>query len=514
MTNGEIPKDIAKKLKGKPTKVGDVEVRNVEPDRIFPELYKESWECVNYLHEVEWTDIDELKAMYPKKAKDIRENQRAYYDYSTHEVSMPERKVMVRCFWHKPTKWLPEGAYIKYTDDVVLSWTSFPYKHGKLPYVVDADMEVERELWARPAISQIEQKNRQYNNIDSAIARDLGVGSAPKWMIPKGAVDFRSVNNEFTVVEYKGPIEPKLVASNPVSQHAITIQDRLESRMSKLMKVYDISRGEVPAGVTANSALRFLDEQETQVLADDEKKRKKRILDVYKMMMNVMAQYYMAEDGRTVRTLGEDNGYMIESLKEADFTQVYDVQFQNAPALPDTKTGKIAAIVDLNAATQTDPIFRREDIVQMLDLGLDDSYVDQATVSLKANQQFIQDLSRGKDIPEPQMYDDLMVGYATFWKHIQSYAFKTRTDPTIQARFFEHIKTMEGLLYLKSLQNPKLSMELANFSNFPAFFELPEPPVPVTPPMEGGGTAAVDTSKMNATNANIENAQKAEQDNI
>lgn len=512
-----IPPKILKKMKGKTLNIGDVNVRVVAPDRIFPEAYSEEWEKVRYFHEVEWVNIDELKADHPSVKKEIKENQKNYYNYSTHEVSRPKDMVMVRKFYHKPTKHLPEGAFITYTDDVILEWKEYPYEHGKLPFIHDMDMLVERELWSRPAISQIEQMQRHYNNIDSSIARDLGVGSAPKWMVPKGSVDFRSLGNEFTVAEFKGPVAPQLISGNPLSKDALVQQDRMEKRMTRLMKVYDIARGEVPAGVTANSALRFLDEQGSQVLMDDEKKRKRRILDVYKMMMQVMSQYYSKDDGRIVRTLGKDNTYMIESLEEADFREIYDVQFQNAPALPDSKTGKIGAIIDLNMATQTDPIFRREDIVQMLDMGMDESFVDGATVALKAAQMCIQELSRGRRVPEPAMHDDLMIHYTTFFKHIQSYQFKTRVNPEIQANFYQHIETIEGLLFIKGQKNPKLGMELTRLNYFPAFFTLPEmPPQLPTPgagggePPAAGGPAALPLDKMENTNRATKEAQNKE----
>jgi len=518
LKKGKVPaeimsriKKIEKSLKGKDIHIGDVCVRAVAPDRLFPEKDKETWSKVDYIDEVDWEHSAKLKMDYPNKKKDIKDNQRNYYNYSTHEVSKPKDLIMVRHFWHKPTKYLPQGAYIKYTDDVILEWNDFPYTHANLPYVFDDDMDVERELWARPAISQIEQMQRHYNNIDSSIARDLGVGSAPKWMVPKGAADFRSMNNDFTIVEFSGPMAPQLVKNNPVSGDSIAVQDRIERRMSKLMKVYDISRGEVPVGITANSALRFLDEQESQILADDEKKRKRRIIDTYKQMIQLMAQYYMPEDGRTVRTLGKDNDINIETLKDADFTQVYDVQFQNTSALPDTKTGKIASIVDLNMATQTDPVFGKAEVIQYLDLGLDDMYVDQATIALKAAQSAIEDMSKGKPVPEPQMYDDLMVHYTSFFRHIQSYRFKTKVQPEVQQQFFNHITTIEYLLFEKSKTNQKLMAEIMNLDYYPAFFVLPElPPAPMPVEGEEGG---LDSSGMKNTEKDIEGAREQEQAN-
>lgn len=504
-----IPAKIKKQLKGMDIKIGDVIVYPQSPDRIYPQMQKECWSKVEHIDEIEWVHSAELKAEYPTKAKDITENQRNYYNYSTNEITKPADMIMVRNFYHKPTKHLPAGMYIKYTDTVILEMGDYPFDHGELPFIVEKDITIENELWGRPSIGQIEQMQRHYNNIDSSIARDLGVGSAPKWLVPKGGAEFRSMNNDFTIIEWKGPTPPQLVKNNPVSNDAIAIQDRMEKRMSKLMKVYDISRGEVPQGVTANSALRFLDEQESQILADDERKRKKGIIDSYRMMLNIMAQYYKPHDGRMLRILGKDNTPMIESMQKADFTQIYDIQIQNTNALPDTKTGKISAIIDLNTATQTDPVFGKEEVIKMLDLGMEDQFVDQATMSINCAKTTYEYMLAGKKVPEPQMHDDLLVYYRLFFRNIQSFQFKMKVSQEIQQAIYQHIKTMEGLLFLKAQRNMKLGMELQELDYFPSFFELPA----IAPPMQGAQNKEeemMETDEMTNTQSAIDAQRQKE----
>lgn len=509
---GQLPPKILKKLNHETT-IGDVNVTAIPPYRVFPEVGKKVWtkkgmnKPVSHVDMVEWVHIEELKAEYPNKK--IEPNQRMYYDYDTYEIKMPEDMVMVRHFYHPPTKFFA-GEYIKYCDSAILKRTKYPYNHGKLPFIVDKDIEIEDELWGRPSIGQIEQMQRAYNNIESANVRDLGLGSAPKWMAPKGAVNFRDLNNEFTVVEYKGPVAPQLVKNNPISSDSLAIQEKYQKRMGSKMKVYDISRGEVPTGITANSALRFLDEQESQVLAPDERRRKRRVLATYRMMINIMKQYYDPKHDRIQRYLGKNNKYMIESMKNADFTKIYDVQFQNTSALPDTKTGKIAAIVDLNAATQMDPIFRREDVVNMLDMGTDESFTERATYALDSAKMIFDMMLRGEKVPDPEMHDDLLVYYTTMFMAIQSFQFKSTVPDDLKATIYGYIKTLEGLIYLKSLKNPRLGMEVQQLAYYPSFFELPSPPP--MPPEQGGQPvgASMDSGQMKNTQQNIDQAREQE----
>jgi len=452
------------------TKVGDVGVKIKGADRIFPEQGKKEWDEIDYVDEVEWMPLEEAKARWPKKKNEILENVRQLYNWDTTELSQPKNMVMVRTFWHKPTKFLSEGAKIIYTDDVILEHGDFPYEHGELPFVPQTDIDVYSEFWGRPFITNIEQMQRMYNNIQSGIARDFGVGSAPKWVMPKGACDINSLNNDFTVIEFTGPMEPKLVTKSPTNQGNFQLQEMLEAKITQLSNVYDISRGQVPSGVTANSALRFLDEQESQRIIVQQQKRKRTVLSTYKMMLSLMRQYYTADDNRTVRILGKTNEYLIKSMKKADFSRIYDIELQNTSALPDTKTGKIAAIVDLNAMTQTDPIFRKEEVIEMLDLGTEDHFQNSATVAVNAARTNLQTILEGGDAPEPQQYDELLVHYSVFGKALQETTFKTTVEDEVQAKIIVYVTVLESLMFERCKKNVKFLMEVSNLSNYPMFF--------------------------------------------
>lgn len=502
----KIPKldENGKPIKGKFIKesihIGDVEVENLAPDRVFPELDKTSWREINEVDITEWVDIDELKAEYPDKKNDIQENDRQMYDYETFALVRPYNKVQVREFYHRKTSWLPTGAKIKYTDDCILSWEEYPYDEDCLPLVQDTDIDIYGELWGRSFIGNIDGLQKMYNNLQSATARDYNIASAPKWMVPKGACDFHDLNNELTIVEYTGPAAPVLVESKPTSSQTFEIQDRLEKKIAQHSGVYDISRGEVPPGITANSALRFLDEQESQRTFVAESKRKKRVIEVYRLMIKRMAQFYKESDDRTLRILGEDNSYLIESMKKANFNEVYDIKFQNAPALPDTKTGKISAIIDLNTATQTDPIFRKEEIVQMLDLGLDDAFKDDATIAVTSAKMVLEKMLSGEKVPDPQPYDNLLVHYNIFIRKMQELSYKTKVPAKYQVDIELRVKMLEALMYRRMQKNPKFAMEISNLDNFPVFFEIPAPP-PVNTQNnpqagKGGGADLTKTQKI------------------
>lgn len=470
-----FPSSLTKKLaKAGVFRIGDVIVKVMGPDRVFPELGVKCKEDMDHIEYVEWVHIDKLKAEYPGLADKIKENQRQDFQYDLVDYELRKKFCMVRHFHHRVTPHHPTGEYIKYTDDVILERKKLGYSHGKLPFVEDRDIEVYGEYWGRSFLTNIEQLNRHYNNIESAIARNESVGSAPKWMMPKGAAKISSLNNEFTVVEYTGMQAPQLVTPKHTNSQAFEQQERIEKKIAQHSKVYDITRGEVPPGVTANSALRFLDEQASQRDSSGVARRKKRVLDVYRMMLEVMGQYYDETDNRTVRMLGKDNDYLIKSLKKADFSKTYDVKLLNSSALPDTKTGKISTIVDINAMTQTDPVFRREEIIQMMDLGMDDTFKNEATIAVTAAKTVIDKiLNRESDIPEPTEYDNFLVHYDMFNRTLQSTTYRTSVDDKTKEVFKQHIMVMEGLMLARAKKNKAFAIKLQMLDMYPMFFNPP-----------------------------------------
>jgi hypothetical protein len=502
-----------KRIKGKyideEIRMGDVCVENIGPERIFPEKNKKKWKDVDYVHEIDWVHLEELKAKYPNKAHKIHENDRSRLDFEELELSKPKDMVMVRTFYHRKTRFLPEGACIVYTDDVILEDKPYPYKHGKLPYVVDKDIDIYGELWGRSFISQIESMQRFYNTLQSSAAHDYGRAQAPKWMVPKGSVNYKALDNEYKVVEYRGPQPPRLESHNPVGEQLFQLQDRLEGQISKHSNIYDISRGKVPSGVTASSALRFLDEQESQMLRPLEKKRKKRVLDSYRMMSSVMGQYYANEkSSRMVNILGEKNEYMIQSFKQANFEQLYDVRLQNSPELPDTKTGKISAIIDLNAATQKDPIFTKEEIIEMLDLATDERFKSQATVAVTAARSVLEMILSGEEPPAPEPSDDFLVYYSMFTKAMQETVYKTKTPPEVKATMRAYIQALEMHMFQRAKKNLKFLNEVLALSNYPIFFELPMPMNVLAMQLQGQALPAQQSEQSPVDSQEIENIPK------
>jgi hypothetical protein len=498
-------------IKG-PIFAGDLDIEIRTADRIFPERFKTLWSDVDHLDDIEWMHIDEVKARWPNKKDKIEKNQRTWFSFDSQDSFVPDDMIMVRTFWHRPTKFHEKGDKIVYCDSCMLEGFNegFPYKFepAQLPYIPDWDVEVPNEFWARPGLVNIEQLNNMYDLIQSGVARNIGVASHPKLAVPEGSVDTKQLDNEFGTISYTGATPPQWIQHQYINRGEFELQERLEKRMNQLMGRFEISQGYVPNGITAYSAIRYLDDQEVQRNSNTISKRRERILGIYRQAIAIMAQGYKAEDGRTIKILGKNNEYLIKSFKDFDFSKVYDVKLENISALSDTRSGRIADIMDLNAANQKEPMFGRKETIKLLDLGLDDAFKEEASYAADTARTILEMILDGEEAPAPESSDDLLEMYTIFSRFVESIAYKLKLDPKLKEAVKDYINGLEMEMWEKSKLNPMFLQDLLQISKYPMFFKLPAPIQPLAPMGAPTNQPGLNTSAMQNKQKEIEQTNK------
>lgn len=504
----------------KAIKIGDVKGKLWQPYQWFAEPGKARLkpDC-DYINTFDWETKQLIENRYPKAEDKLSASEFMKWDFSSDRLDKPSNQIMIHTFWHKPTEFFPEGCKIVWCDDMILEWEDFPYEHGELPFEDEKDIEVEGEFWGRPYITNIEQFYKINNSLITGMARNHGVLSAPKVMAPEGSIDVSSLHNEFGTLFYRGPVKPEVLQHQYVNTGEMEFQKYCQSRAGDLAGIYDISRGVVPNGITAASAIRYLDEQELQRATPSIAKRNKRILNIVRMEVKTMAQYYKDTDERTVRYVGENNEHVIKSFKKLSLNAIADVRMENTSAIGDTKTGAIADIIDLNAANQKNPVFGPKEIVKILDLGLDDAFKDEMSYAVDTGRTILELLLDGEQVPPPAKTDGLMEFYSIFSRFVESMTYKTKLDEQTKQAVNDYIMAIEMLMWQMSVENMKFGMMLQAFEKFPMFFSAPQPPQPMTPPGQeqpqgqpGAGAPQMDMNALEFQKQGIEQEIKNQGD--
>jgi hypothetical protein len=494
---GSVPRldDKGKKTKENiseyEAKLGDVMVEIIDSDSFFPERKKKTFEKLDYAEYIEMVPLAELQAEYP----DLDIKKEAYHWLDVEQKGLnDDDQAMKHYFFHRPTKHLPNGEVIIYVEGKLLERITDAEKvldympDGELPFVPDFDVDVDDEFWARPFLVNIEQLNNLHDLVQSGMARNIGVASHPKIAVPEGTVNLKQLNNEYGVVQYRGPTPPQWLQHNYVNKGEFEIQDRLEKKMDQAARVFEVSKGYVPPGVTAFSAIRYLDDQEVQANSTTIDKRRKRIMAIYWKVMKFMDRHYKMDDGRMVRILGDNNSYLIQSFEKFDFSKIYSVDMENISALSDTRSGKISDIIDINAANQKEPTFGKKEISKILDLGLEKGFQEEMSYAPVTAKTILELLKSGKPAPAPEETDDLIEMYTVFCRFVESLAYKTKLDKGRRMKVAEYVAALEYLMAQKAGRNMLFASKVREFSKFPMFFK-PGSAVTMAPPAmppEGG----------------------------
>lgn len=469
---GKAYSKIQKKLGTEAIFNGDVSVSLLGPNRIFPEMNRETGigtdGDVDYVDIVEMVHIEELKAQYPDC--DIQADGHEDFFWRMGDSNTYTNYVVKHRFLHRVTPY-SEGKEIVWCRSGILEEKSLSYEIGELPLVESRDSDIYEEYFGRSDIENTYGMQRFYNAIQSFQARDVSMASAPKWLIPKGSVKPTSVNNDLTTMEYTGAVPPRLETFKATPDQGFVIQDRLENKIGKAMKAFDMSRGEVPTGITATSALRLIEQTEQNVSLNGVLNRKKRIIDALNMVANFMAQYYKPDDERTIRALGEKNDYMIEDVKDIDFSKFYGVEIEKTSSLSESKAGRISDIVELNQVTQTDPVFKKPEIIEILGLGLDSAYRSRATIGINAARTILDKIIKGHPVPEPEKYDDLIVHRGVLLDALQELAYNSYMTQETIGVIKTRVVTIEYLMDERSRENLKFAQDLSVVDDYPMYFK-------------------------------------------
>lgn len=474
-------------------RVGDVDYEIVIPRYLYPDNVDE-WRDVKSLDHLKYIAVQELKAMFPDKEDKIHPHKGLKWDSESLSSKHCSNEALLHRLYFKPQPFLPNGLVIHWCQDCILKIEKvYPLDHGEFPFIRLTDIDVTNELHSRSFIQVIRQLQRHYNNLASGIARNHGLASAPKWILPKGACKISSLDNEATVVEYRGGVPPRLEAPSPTSPEIFQYMNKLEEMISQKSGVHGISQGTPPPGIRAGVALQFLDEQEMERESNAISKRHNAIRDCAKQTLALMGQYYESEDGRTIQILGKDNSYALKEFEKTDFANGYDVIIQNSSALPDSKAGKIQSIIDLSQAFPN--MFVKEQVVDMLDLAASDKFKDMASAAVNAAESENDDMLGGYPVAEPKNWEDLLIHYRIHMTCLQERQFKEEVPTESRINLQEHIMATEYLMAERAKVNPLFAQKLMMLDQYPVFYK-PEPQAAL-PPM-GGAAPEGDMGGMSA----------------
>ncbi|MCK9370519.1 hypothetical protein M0R04_11465 [Candidatus Dojkabacteria bacterium] len=457
-------------IQGPVVKTGDIEFELELPWRVLLQR-KEAYNKCEYVFRAKLVPYECLKREYPDK--DIKNSSKfSKFDVDSLTEVLIEDHVLVYEFHHKKTEYVPDGAFIKFTNELILesieATNPFGDMENGLPCIRLTDLDVPGKLNGVSRYETVAPIQKMYDNINTLIAKNIYLGAHSKWVMPRGAVKLDQLGNTNTIIQYQGAVPPTLVNHQTTSPEVFNYAESLKQNMQIIYGSHGVSRGEVPPGVTATSALQFLNELETARATTDIAKHGFLVKEIAQKTIALAGKHYSADDGRLLRIVGKDNSYMIRHFDKAHLEKDYNVRFENSSGLPETKSAKYQRILDtMQRAPQ---MLSPERWEELLDLGNTEKMATILTAAVQCADSENEDILAGRPFEDIQETEDFITHWKSHIAVVQSRQFKEEVHPDARQKMRDHIYITEEAMFEKAKTNPLFDSLLATLPQFPVFY--------------------------------------------
>lgn len=459
-------------------KTGDVKLIFEYSERVlYPNPESCLWSDVPYVIRLDWKPVDEVKARWPKASADIKSDG-MYRHYMGPRKSL-ENKVCVRTLYYPPDRFLEKGYYCMSTETAFLEGGDYPFNHNMLPCIRGTDIDLDYEVTGMSFIQWLASLNYALNDSTSMILQNQSLFAYPKYQVPRGAkIRYSDLGDDRGIYEYSGPKGAELMAPNSTAGDTWKWRDVLRSEFQTLSGIFPQSRGEPPKGITANVALRMLDEEERKSMKPAIDKHGENVERLGTLLLATLATYRDPTDGMLIKILGKNNERYLKYFDVSNLTKKWEVKLIRSSGLPDSPAARTQTVLDL--ADRFQGMWTFDEILEYLDIARPEKLIESATVSRQAAESEVEDILSGLNVPPPQPFHDMLPRYTVYEKAVQSRAFM-EAEPTIKQRMLNHIIAAEYLIQLKMKNNPVFMQKLmTEHPNFPMYFpQLAPPPAPM-----------------------------------
>ena len=348
-----------------------------------------------------------LLELYPKKAKLVAASGFQAPDSGTQKLPETADLVSVTEAWYKPADPETPGRHVVCTDAGILEdeeWNKqdfpFVFLHWKEPIF---------GFWGDGIVEDLQSLQIEINRLLISVQKAMRAASNPMIFIPAGsAISKMHISDEIgAIIPYVGK-EPTIRVHQTVHPEILQQIEYLYRKCFETTGVSQLSASGVkPAGVTAQVAMRELQNIETERFSVVQRSYSKAFVECAKKMIGIVRDLYETHQEVVVKLKGKE---FLDSIDWAkiDLTEdQFELSLDTANKLPLTRAGRISALTEWLQAGIIQPDEWRE-AMDMPDLN------EEAKLR-NAPQEFIREvvneiLYKGNLIP-PENHDNLTFAY-------------------------------------------------------------------------------------------------------
>lgn len=338
-----------------PDQLGDFCYQVITPFHLLiPDILAVDIEDQPYVIQMTTRSPDWVKLNYPnvKPEPNVMEASDILNDSFLNLVGANNyRKNSILCFevWVKPNnvEFMPHGGmFIIIGENLVEYQEGNPYIHQQYPFAKLDNISTSR-FYCASVIEDLISPQKEYNRTRGQIIEAKNAMAHPQLMAPQGAIVASKITTEpGQVIEYKlGFPPPQPLPLQNLPNYVIQELNSQLVDFDDISGQHDVSKGQTPPGVTAATAINYLQEQDDTMLSESFQSIEAFYEKLAYQTLCYVKQYWTMP--RTVKVTGNSDQFDAIAFKGADIGANTDIRIEAGSALPTSKAAKQAFLMDL-----------------------------------------------------------------------------------------------------------------------------------------------------------------------
>ena len=485
----------------KPIREGEICVEAVNMTQALPDPAARRARDMRYIVHLKRIPLATARQMYPEDVTgreivwepntDMNNGARDALDYTdpwesqvyTGSTGMENQEVEIPMLHERSNDTFPNGRMMAFHGKQLLHIDAQP----RFPFrLVNGFNIVEDQLYADGVVTDLVSPQRAVNRVASSQNTMLKKSVRPWLLEPRGAkLKMAELGGIGSIVTYNYGYKPSYIEHPPIDQSTFSFQDATVGQMKDVSMQSDVSRGDIPPGISSGRALAYIAEFERAAHSPEIHMWKETIADVLRMCLHEAHANY--QEGRLIQMLGHDMLPSVRAFANEDFDFNHHLQIEPFSGAPDSRALRmseqmeafqVGAFEDTPAAEK----FRRMSGWDHSGVGTVD---DQAAGRNHARQENVAYLTDPLGLPRAEFYEEHDAHLDEHIRFVNSGKFRQLPE-WAREYMLAHIESHE---VFRGMQLPVMAEEesmLTGQYESPQGEPPPEKPPGIESPADGG----------------------------
>lgn len=255
--------------------------------------------------------------------------------------------VSVKEAWIKPCAKYPKGMVVAWAgDQILVKSEGWPFAHNEYPFSKLESIPTGR-FYAESIVTDLIPLQKEYNRTRSQIIEAKNRMSKPQLLAPRGSIDPNKITTEPGLVIFYTPgfEKPQPLPLQNIPAYVLQEIERLQLDFNDLSSQHEVSKGQTPPGVTAATAISYLQEADDSKMSFAVASIEEASEKIGRHLLSHAQQFWDGQ--RTVKVVGTDNQWESYQFARTDLNGNTDLRIEAGSATPTSRAAKQAFIMDL-----------------------------------------------------------------------------------------------------------------------------------------------------------------------